>query len=57
VTVTWEGVAVTVVVVFARWSYTPSSTVSTSARRAGEQLGKVPVIAGVLVSSCIYYVS
>jgi hypothetical protein len=50
-------VAVTVVVVFVRWSYTPSSTVSTSTHRAGEQLGKVPVLVGVLVAGSVYYTS
>lgn len=39
-TVTWEGVAVTVIVVFARWSYTPPSTVSTSARRLESSSGR-----------------
>jgi hypothetical protein len=56
VTVTWEGVAVTVVVLG-----TPVIHATERAKhqhsQAGDPPGKVSVLAGVLVASRIYYIS
>jgi hypothetical protein len=56
VTVTWEGVAVTVIVLGAPVIHTAEHGWHPHSQ-AGKQLGKVPGRAGVLVARDGYYVS